>query len=59
MKISNIGMLNLKALYIFTLGLLKGKRVWMGGNDIETEGNWSWTDSKTSWSYTNWKKGEL
>ena len=50
-------MLNLKALYIFTLGLLKGEPVWLGGNDMATEGVWSWTEGKTSWNYTNWRTG--
>lgn len=57
MKISNIGMLNRKGMVCSTLGLLKGEIVWMGGNDRVTEGVWSWTGGKTSWSYTNWKTG--
>ena len=57
MKVTNIGMLNEKGMVYFTFGLLKGEQVWMGGNDRVTDGVWSWTGGKTSWSYTNWRTG--
>ena len=27
---------------------------WIGGNDLATEGSWTWADG-TSWSFTNWR----
>ena len=31
--------------------------VWIGGNDIDTEGSWVWIDG-SAWNYTNWGSGE-
>ena len=30
---------------------------WLGGNDIEQEGAWQWTDC-TPWDFTFWARGE-
>ena len=30
---------------------------WAGGSDLDTEGNWKWTDN-TSLSFTDWRKEE-
>lgn len=32
--------------------------IWLGGSDIDTEGNWVWAHSKRKITYTNWAKGE-
>lgn len=37
--------------------LLGSDTVFLGGNDIFSEGDWEWTDG-TKWGFTNWKKGE-
>ena len=31
--------------------------VWIGGNDIDTEGTWVWSDG-TPWNYDSWRPGE-
>ena len=33
------------------------ERVWLGGNDINQEGTWVWSDG-TCWDYTNWRTGQ-
>ena len=30
---------------------------WLGGNDLEVEGSWIWSDG-SSWSYSNWQSGQ-
>ena len=30
---------------------------WLGGNDLEAEGSWIWSDG-SSWSYSNWQSGQ-
>ena len=30
---------------------------WIGGNDLDTEGTWVWTDG-TEWDYQNWSPGQ-
>jgi len=35
----------------------KDKEVWLGGNDIEVEGTWKWTDC-SPWNVTFWGRGE-
>ena len=32
-------------------------KAWFGGNDIEEEGTWTWTD-RSSWGFTFWNKGQ-
>ena len=32
--------------------------VWMGGNDLATEGDWVWEDGKPWGVYTKWRPGE-
>lgn len=34
-----------------------GETVWIGGNDVVTEGTWVWEDG-SPWSYINWASGE-
>ena len=36
---------------------LNGTEFWFGGNDIEKEGDWKWTDC-TPWEFTFWSSGE-
>ena len=31
--------------------------IWIGGNDIDTEGIWEWTDGST-WNFQIWRYGE-
>ena len=33
-----------------------GDYFWFGGNDIEVEGTWQWTNGEP-WEYTNWQSG--
>jgi hypothetical protein len=32
----------------------RGRRVWLGGSDQETEGRWRWARTGDSWTYRNW-----
>uniref|UniRef100_A0A8C6TD72 C-type lectin domain-containing protein n=1 Tax=Neogobius melanostomus TaxID=47308 RepID=A0A8C6TD72_9GOBI len=41
---------------IFIRGLING-HTWLGGHDMDQEGEWMWTDG-SPWDYTNWADGE-
>ena len=41
----------------FVYGLSKSESVWLGGNDVQNEGTWSWTDGSPL-TYINWHSGE-
>ena len=40
----------------FVARLANFQRVWIGGTDVESEGNWSWSDG-SAMSYTGWCPG--
>ncbi len=44
-------------LYQYYVVALNYYDFWIGGNDISSDGRWSWIDG-SSWSYTNWRTGE-
>ena len=35
-----------------------GNRVWIGGTDAASEGEWKWSSTGTPLSYTNWYSGQ-
>ena len=35
-----------------------GSRMWIGGNDIATEGTWVWEDGEIWGGFTAWNDGE-
>merc|ERR1719500_2348936 len=39
------------------IGGLSSERIWLGGNDITSEGAWTWSDG-SAWNYNNWHSGE-
>merc|ERR1719500_1052442 len=39
------------------IGGLSSERIWLGGNDITSEGAWTWSDG-SAWNYNNWNSGE-
>merc|ERR1719222_789336 len=52
----HLASVNTNAIENYVLDGLKNRglnKAWFGGNDIEDEGIWKWTDH-TSWEFTNW-----
>eukprot|EP00091_Calanus_sinicus_P021995 TRINITY_DN6763_c0_g1_i2.p1 TRINITY_DN6763_c0_g1~~TRINITY_DN6763_c0_g1_i2.p1 ORF type:complete len:155 (-),score=17.92 TRINITY_DN6763_c0_g1_i2:114-578(-) len=43
--------------FLATLYSSNDKDVWIGGNDIDIEGSWVWTDG-SDWDYSSWVDGE-
>ena len=41
---------------VFVRNLFTGN-AWIGGSDVEVEGNWVWTDG-TEWDFEDWINGE-
>ena len=39
-------------------GVSEGDALWIGYNDIDSEGNFTWIDGSGEGNYTNWKTGE-
>ena len=35
-----------------------GRPLWIGGSDVDSEGNWKWMTSQILFNYTDWYPGE-
>lgn len=42
----------------FSLVRWSSRYVWIGANDMATEGRWSWVASGADIGYSNWRRGE-